>query len=233
MMEVLTIIDFDRQLLLTLNGSNSLWLDNMARILTTATTWIPMYIALMYMVIKCNDNMRQIVLVVCAIGFCVFFGGSLNDMFVKPSVMRWRPAHDPMIGMLVDVVDGYRGGNFGFFSSHAANTFSIAVMLSLLVRSWTLSATLIFWSLLNCWTRMYLGVHYPGDILCGLLWGGFVGTCAYLGLMYLNKGSNKECFRFVSEKYTSSGYLYTNTGIVILVFIATLVYATIRSCVFV
>lgn len=230
-MEILTIIDWDQQLLLALNGSNSLWLDNMAHILTTAATWIPMYIALMYMVIKCNDNMRQIVLVVCAAGLCVFFSGSLCDMFVKPSVMRWRPTHDPVIGVLVDVVNGYRGGNYGFFSSHAANTFSIAVMFSLLVRSTALSSTLIFWSLLNCWTRMYLGVHYPGDILCGLLWGGIVGLVVYLGLKYLNNFNRKMSTRFVSEKYTCSGYLHTDTDVVILVFISTLVYASIRSCI--
>lgn len=231
MMNVLTIMDFDRQLLLALNGSGSLWLDNMAHILTTATTWIPMYLALMYMVIKCNDNMRQIVLVVCAAGLCALLSGSLCDIFVKPTVMRWRPTHDPEIGMLVDVVNGYRGGNYGFFSSHAANTFSIAILFALLVRSVALSGTLVFWSLLNCWTRMYLGVHYPGDILCGLLWGGSVGAGVYLGYVYLNGGNRKTGFRFVSEKYTSSGYLHADTDVVILVFIATLIYATIRSCI--
>lgn len=231
-MGILTIIDLDRQLLLAVNGSSSLWLDNMAQFLTTATTWIPMYIALMYMVIKCNDNMRQIFLVVCAAGLCALLSGSLNDMFVKPNVMRWRPAHDPVIGMLVDVVDGYRGGHYGFFSSHAANTFSIAVMFSLLVRSLSISCTLIFWSLLNCWTRMYLGVHFPGDILCGLLWGGVVGVGVYCGLMYLNGGNRKVSLRFVSEKYTSSGYLRSDTSVVVLVFISTLVYASIRSCMF-
>lgn len=231
-MEVLTIIELDQQLLLMLNGSHSLWLDNMAHILTAATTWIPMYVALMYMVIKCNDSMRQIVMVVCAAGLCALLSGTLCDMFVKPTIMRWRPTHDPVIGMLVDVVNGYRGGNYGFFSSHAANTFSIAIMFTLLVRSAALSITLISWSLLNCWTRMYLGVHYPGDILCGLLWGGVVGTLVYLGFIYINGNSQKVKHHFVSDKYTYSGYLYNDTNIVILVFILTLLYAVIRSCLF-
>lgn len=230
-MEVLTIIELDQQLLLMLNGSHSLWLDNMAHILTTATTWIPMYVALMYMVIKCNDSMQQIVMVVCAAGLCALLSGTICDMFVKPTVMRWRPTHDPVIGMLVDVVNGYRGGNYGFFSSHAANTFSIAVMFSLLVRSAALSITLISWSLLNCWTRMYLGVHYPGDILCGLLWGGVAGTLVYLGLIYVSDNNKKVKHRFVSDKYTYSGYLYNDANVVILVFILTLLYAVIRSCI--
>lgn len=231
-MEVLTIIELDQQLLLMLNGSHSLWLDNMAHILTAATTWIPMYIALMYMVIKCNDSMRQIVMVMCAAGLCALFSGSLCDMFVKPTVMRWRPTNDPVIGMLVDVVDDYRGGSYGFFSSHAANTFSIAIMFTMLVRSAALSFTLVSWSLLNCWTRMYLGVHYPGDILCGLLWGGVVGIGVYFLFMYLNGGNKEENFRFVSKKYTCSGYVRTDTNVVILVFVFTLLYAVIRSCVF-
>ena len=92
---------------------------------------------------------------------------------------RWRPTHDPQIGILVDVVNGYRGGNYGFFSAHAANTFSLAVFFSLLTRNRILSYFLISWSLVNCWTRMYLGVHYPGDILVGLLWGGLVGYGVY------------------------------------------------------
>lgn len=230
-MEILTIIDLDRHLLLTLNGSHSLWLDNMAYILTTATTWIPMYVALMYMVIKCNDNMRHIVLVIAAAGLCAFFSGSLCDMFVKPNVMRWRPTHDPVIGILVDVVNGYRGGNYGFFSSHAANTFSIAIMFSLLVRSAVLTTTLISWSLVNCWTRIYLGVHYPGDVICGVLWGAVVGSIVYLGLIFLTGKNRESSFRFVSEKYTRSGYLHTDTSVVVLVYIMTLIYAVIRSCI--
>ena len=100
-------------------------------------------------------------------------------MIVKPLVARWRPTHDPEIGMLVDVVDGYRGGNYGFFSAHACNTFSIAVFFSLLMRFRPLVAAMILWSLTNCWTRLYLGVHYPGDITVGLIWGGIVGYVVY------------------------------------------------------
>ena len=85
--------------------------------------------------------------------------------------------------MLVKVVDGYRGGNYGFFSAHAANTFSLAVFFSLLARNRLLTCFLVGWSLVNCWTRMYLGVHYPGDILAGLLWGALVGVAVYR--MYL------------------------------------------------
>ena len=226
------LIEFDKQLLLAINGSDSLFLDGFVKTLTTAATWIPLYLSLFYMVLKNNDNVKKIGLILVCAGLCVFFAGSLNDLFVKPSVARWRPTHDPEIGMLVDVVNGYRGGNYGFFSSHASNTFSIAVFFSLLVRNHVLSFFLICWSLLNCWTRMYLGVHYPGDILVGLLWGGIVGTSMWVLYQQIDKRWTPNR-AFISEQYTETGYLRTDGDIVITVFVLTLIYAVLRGCFFI
>lgn len=169
------IIQFDKQLLLMVNGSDSLFMDHLILFLTNAKTWIPMYVGLLYVVIKSNKTYRDVLLIIAAAGLCVLLAGGLDDWFVKPLVARWRPTHDPEIGSLVDVANGYRGGNYGFFSAHAANTFSIAVFFSLLMRQRMLTFFLVGWSLINCYTRLYLGVHYPGDIAVGLLWGGFVG----------------------------------------------------------
>lgn len=169
------IIHFDKQLLLMLNGSDSLFLDSLIMTLTTAQTWIPLYVGLLYVVIKANRNWRDILMVIAAAGLCVLLAGAVDDEIVKPLVARWRPTHDPEIGHLVDTVNGYRGGNYGFFSAHAANTFSIAIFFSLLMRQRLFTVFMVCWSLVNCYTRLYLGVHYPGDITVGLLWGGFVG----------------------------------------------------------
>ena len=169
----------DKQLLLWFNGSDSLFMDSLISTLTNAKTWIPLYLALLYVVIKSNYAVRYVLLVVAAAGLCVLLTGTIDDTIVKPLVARWRPGHDPEIGMLVDTVDGYRGGNYGFFSAHAANTFSIAVFISLLMRQRLLTITLVTWSLINCYTRLYLGVHYPGDITVGLLWGGLAGFAVY------------------------------------------------------
>ncbi len=173
------LIHFDKQLLLLVNGSDSLFLDYMVLTLTNAKTWIPLYLALFYVVVRSNRRWQDVVLILAAAGVCVLLAGSVDDMLVKPTVARWRPTHDPEIGSLVDVVDGYRGGSYGFFSAHASNTFSIAVFFSLLMRNRLLTVSLVMWSLVNCWTRMYLGVHYPGDITVGLLWGGLVGYGVY------------------------------------------------------
>lgn len=179
------LIQYDKQLLLWFNGSDSLFLDSLIMTLTNAKTWIPLYLGLFYVVLKTNMKnktaVRDILLILAAAGACVLLAGTIDDTIVKPLVARWRPTHDPQIGMLVDTVNGYRGGNYGFFSAHAANTFSIAVFFSLLMRQRLLTIFLVGWSLTNCYTRLYLGVHYPGDITVGLLWGGLVGFCVYKG----------------------------------------------------
>ena len=175
------LIHLDKELLLWLNGSDSLFMDSLMMTLTNAKTWIPLYLSLFYVVLKSNATVKDILLVMVAAGACVLLSGTIDDTIVKPLVARWRPGHDPEIGMLVDTVDGYRGGKYGFFSAHASNTFSIAVFFSLLMRQRLFTVFMVSYSLINCYTRMYLGVHYPGDITVGLLWGGLVGWGVYKG----------------------------------------------------
>lgn len=228
-MDFSAIIDLDKQLLLALNGSDSLFLDGLVKTLTTATTWIPLYMALLYLVVKNSDAVVKVAMVLAGVGLCVFIAGSLDDLIVKPLVARWRPTHDGEIGMMVDIVNGYRGGNYGFFSAHASNTFSIAIFFALLIRSHVLTVALVTWSLVNCWTRMYLGVHYPVDILCGLLWGGAVGT----GIWYLYHYVYSRMFAprdYVSSQYTSTGYEIVDVDAVVSVLVLTLIYAIFKAC---
>lgn len=219
----------DKELLLLLNGSDSLFIDGLAMTLTDAMTWIPLYVALLYLVVKNNDNMLKVCLIIFCAALCVVLAGTINDTFVKPIVCRLRPTRDLEIGALIDIVDGYRGGRYGFFSSHAANTFSLAIFFSLLVRSKALTFFLVLWSLINCWTRMYLGVHYPCDILCGLLWGGCVGIIMYV----LYKFISKRYFygiKFVSGQFTSSGYKLSDVDVVVTVLVILFIYAAIKAC---
>ena len=223
-----SILQYDKQLLLSLNGSHSLFADGLMLTLTDAKTWIPMYVALLYLVIKNNNSMTKILAIIAGAALCVLFTGTLDDLFVKPVVARWRPTHDPEIGYMVDVVDGYRGGRYGFFSAHAANTFSIALFFVLLVRSRWLSVALVLWSLINCWTRIYLGVHYPIDIAVGLLWGAFVAVLVYVLFNVVTRSTNGHN-NYISPQYTSTGYVVTDTDVVVSVFVFTLMYALVRA----
>ena len=223
-----TIIQFDQQLLLMLNGSDSLFVDQLAVILTNARTWIPLYIALFYMVLRCNNSVSQVLLVLGAAGLCVVLAGTIDDTIVKPLVARWRPTHDPQIGILVDVVNDYRGGNYGFFSAHAANTFSLAVFFSLLTRNRILSYFLIGWSLVNCWTRIYLGMHYPSDIAAGLLWGMISGALVYTGYRRAYTRLSPK-LHFISSQYTKTGYGLADITLTINVMTASVIYAILRA----
>lgn len=209
------LIQFDKQLLLAVNGSDSMFLDYMVLMLTNAKTWIPLYLGLFYVVVKSyRCNVKQILMVLAAAGLCVLLAGTIDDEIVKPLVARWRPTHDPQIGSLVDVVNGYRGGNYGFFSAHASNTFSLALFFSLLMRNRLFTCFIISWSLVNCWTRLYLGVHYPGDILVGLCWGAIVGYSVY----------RLYCKVTIPAQFEQR-LLYIPMAILLLTLVASMVYA--------
>lgn len=228
MIDIQTILDADRDLLFVLNGSSSQFLDGWMMILTSGLTWIPLYVALLYLVIKNNETMAQILLVIGCSLLCVLLADSVADFIVKPLVGRWRPSNDPVIKYAVHVVGGMRGGDYGFFSAHAANTFSIAMFLCLLVRSKILSVSLVLWSLVNCYTRIYLGLHYPLDILCGLIWGAIVGVAVhYLYCKVYNNISPAN--NYVSTQYTSTGYSLEDIDIVELVLVLTLVFTVVAA----
>lgn len=221
------LFPLDQELLLLLNGSRSVYFDRLIDQLTTASTWIPLYVALLLMVVKNNASIRQVVFIIVCATLCVLLAGTVDDMFVKPMVARLRPTHDPTIGILVDVVDGYRGGKYGFFSAHAANTMSIAVYFSLLVRHKVFTLMMVGWSLLNCYTRLYLGVHYPIDILVGLTWGTLVGLLIWLVQRRFTTTLNSG---FISSQFTSTGYRLCDIDMVNVVLLLIYFYALIVSC---
>ena len=228
-MDFQPIIDFDKQLLLLLNGSESLFLDSLVVTLTNAWTWVPLYISLLVVVIKNSESALKVLLIMGSAGLCVLFAGTIDDTIVKPLVGRWRPTRDPEIGLLVDIVDGYRGGNYGFFSAHAANTFSIAIFFCWLIRSRLLSIALVLWSFTNCWTRLYLGVHFPGDILVGLCWVALVGT----GMYFLYRHFSARFVwttSYTSLAYTKTGFNRNDSDIPVCVLVFTLIYAVLRAC---
>lgn len=231
-MDFSKIQDMDMQVLSLFNGSDNIMLDQMVQILTSGLTWIPLYVMLFFVVMRNNETMGQIALVVGSAIFCVLFADGLVDGIIKQLAERWRPSNDPTFKYMVQVVDDIRPKGYSFCSAHAANTMSLAVFFSLLIRSKMLTITLVIWSLINCWTRLYLGVHYPSDILCGMIIGIIVGILVYL-LYYKIYLRISPKINYISNQYTSTGYDHDDIDKAIVILMLTLVYVVTRSVVMV
>lgn len=227
-MDFSKIQDMDMQVLSLFNGSDNIMLDQMVQILTSGLTWIPLYIMLFFVVMRNNETMGQIALVVGSAIFCVLFADGLVDGIIKQLAERWRPSNDPTFKYMVQVVDDIRLKGYSFCSAHAANTMSLAVFFSLLIRSKMLTITLVIWSLINCWTRLYLGVHYPSDILCGMIIGIIVGILVYL-LYYKIYLRISPKINYISNQYTSTGYDHDDIDKAMVILMLTLVYVVTRS----
>ena len=221
--------EIDLALLHFFNGSQSAIYDQFILTLTNGLTWIPLYIALFVMVLKNNESMSQIFIIVgcCALG--VILSASIDNMLVKPFVGRLRPTQDLLVKYTIDTAFGYRENNFSFFSAHAANTFTLALFMIFLVRNRAFTIAMAVWSLVICYTRLYLGVHYPGDITVGLLWGGFVGTLVWDLYTQIEK-QNEHPANFISSQYTKTGYQHEHIHVAVSVLAFTLVYAIIKAC---
>lgn len=229
-MDFSKIQDMDMQVLSLFNGSDNIMLDQMVQILTSGLTWIPLYVMLFFVVMRNNETMGQIALVVGSAIFCVLFADGLVDGIIKQLAERWRPSNDPTFKYMVQVVDDIRPKGYSFCSAHAANTMSLAVFFSLLIRSKMLTITLEIWSLINCWTRLYLGVHYPSDILCGMIIGIIVGILVYL-LYYKIYLRISPKINYISNQYTSTGYDHDDIDKAMVILMLTLVYVVTRSVV--
>ena len=171
-----SLISFDKIVTLAINGSSNLYLDNLALAISSTWVWLPLALVLLYVLIRSND-LSGIFLCVAALALCITLADQGASTICKPLFERFRPTQDPSMMYQVDVVNNYRSGLYGFISSHAANTFAVAVFLSRIVNYKRLRICLYSWALLNCWSRVYLGVHFFGDVLVGGCYGALIGFC--------------------------------------------------------
>lgn len=202
------INELDHQLTLSINGSDSLFWDNVMYTVTDTFSWSVVIITLLIVIFK-NNNWKEALMVYVTIALLIFVADRICSGWIKPTIARWRPTQDPQLMYFVDVVRNYRGGRFGFFSGHACNTMCVAVFLSWLFRSTKVTLTLFFWSLTTTFTRLYLGVHYLGDVTVGFIIGAILGTSFYW-LMERFVHPRIGLKRYISEQFTSSGYLQSD-----------------------
>lgn len=171
------LIFFDKELTLWLNSFYNDYFDIFFHLYTSTLTWIPLYVVLAWVIFSRQG--ANGIGTVFFIALLITAADQTASSIIKPLVERYRPSHDSVLQYMVHLVNGYSGGRFGFVSSHAANTFALATFLSLVIRNRFMSWTLFIWAAINCYSRIYCGVHFVGDIVCGALIGVIFAAIAY------------------------------------------------------
>lgn len=166
----------DQQLFLFLNSLNSPFCDQVMHAISGRVIWVPLYLAiLIYLEIKYKRKFLIILLF-------IILAATLSDqlsVLMKNLVQRLRPCNEPALQGLVHLFNGECGGKFSFVSSHATNSFDVAMLSLLFIRKRWFTVSIIIWAAVVGYSRVYLGVHYPGDVIFGSLLGVMIGWGVY------------------------------------------------------
>lgn len=178
------MLALDSDILLWINGHYAEWADTLMWGVSRSRTWWLLYVLLLGLIIWRYRSWKAVLLIIAGFAVAVGLSDFICSGVLKPLVCRYRPTHEPALDP-VHLVNGYIGGRYGFCSSHAANTMACATLFCLLFRHKIATALLMLWVALNCYSRMYLGVHYPTDIIAGLAIGALMAVLVYWALSRL------------------------------------------------
>ena len=167
--------EWDTQLFLYLNGKHNSFSDVIMYWASDKLFWIPFYIVLLIIVIK--HFKKRSILILLHIAALITASDQVSSNLIKNTVKRLRPSHEAAIQDLIHLSKAGAGGTYGFVSSHASNSFALFVFLSFILPASfkPLKYILLFWALLVGYSRIYVGVHYPGDVVFGALLGSILG----------------------------------------------------------
>lgn len=173
------LVEGDSSILLAVNGMHSSYFDTFMWLCSRKFEWIPFYLSILYVLFR-NFNWRVVLYSLVAMGVILLLTDAVSSHFIRPVVARLRPSNlENPISEMIHIVDNHRGGRYGFPSSHASNSWGLVFFVGLLLRRRPLTTFLACWALLLCYSRLYLGVHYPGDLLAGMMLGAVVASLVY------------------------------------------------------
>lgn len=173
------LIEADTRLFLQLNAFHSTFWDSFMYLYSSKEVWVPMYLTIVYMIFR-NFSLRTSLICIIACIIVIVLADQITASLIRPLVGRIRPGNTQSpIYHFVHVFNNYRGGKFSFPSAHASNSFGLAFFVIFLFRKNLLSGVIAFWAIVNCYSRIYLGVHYFGDLFCGMFIGMFIAWGMY------------------------------------------------------
>ena len=214
------IIHLDKEALLFLNSFHNDFWDLLMFFITRKETWIPFYLILLFYIIRTYRN--KSILVVIMLSLTVLATDQISFQ-LKELIMRLRPLYDPEIMDQVHIF-GKKSGLYGYFSSHAANSFGILTFTTYLFKNKTYKRSVFVWAILVSYSRIYLGVHFPLDILTGALFGYLMGYLFYRLLMFI-----ENHFFIARQPAIKTAKLYIKDSLVVLLVLA-VTYAILISC---
>lgn len=174
------LIDLDKALFLYLNGlGNTTW-DDFWMVYTTKFYWIPLYAFLIFLIYKQKVKPKLFVITILVIILMVAVTDQVTNLF-KDGFERLRPCHDSSLTDIMRIVKEGCGGKYGYFSGHSSNSMAAAVFTGLLLRNKykCLIFIMLFWAALMGYSRIYIGVHFPLDVVSGFTFGALSGFGFY------------------------------------------------------
>ena len=182
------LLEIDKKLLFALNHSHTPLFDWLMWQFSGILMWLPLYAFIIYLLVK--KFKEKALLVILIVIFAIGIADYTSVHLFKEVFKRLRPCHNPLIMDSIILVKDYCGGKYGFISSHASNSFALASISSLLLRKKYFTIIIFLWAILVSISRVYLGVHYPSDIMAGALWGSVIGFLLYKICKYLSCANN-------------------------------------------
>jgi len=190
------IKDLDTNLFIFLNSINSPFWDKTMWLISAKTTWYPLYLAIIAYIIYKYKNKSIILLL--SIALLIALADQTSVHLFKDVFQRLRPCHNPQLQDIVHLVNNKCGGKYGFVSSHATNVFSISLFLSFIFKNKFFTIGIFFWAIIISYSRIYLGVHYPLDVIGGAALGSILAYIVYI--FYLKANSYFENNRVLNRK---------------------------------